>query len=158
MNRELVQLQYLTLGSLVVLTLLCGVLLIFVWLVMHFSQLLERVRATLGRVVSDEGGGGSGERLVVSERRSLAPTSDHSPLTSDHSPLTSDHSPLKAGDTAIVVSELNWMHGTGTVVTVGEILTLVNSHTTSNGLRWSARWQGHYLSFIPPESIRRHQP
>jgi hypothetical protein len=68
---------------------------------------------------------------------------------------------LRIGDTVIVIEELNWRHGagrTGTVVPVGEVLTLVNAHDTNLGLRWSARWQGRYLSSIPPESIRRHTP
>ncbi|MGN5502199.1 hypothetical protein ACLJB6_09370, partial [Campylobacter coli] len=55
----------------------------------------------------------------------------------------------------IVTRELDFSHGSGTVVPVGGFIRLINSHTTSSGIRWSGRWDGAYVSSIPPDALRK---
>lgn len=53
MNHELQHMQWVMLGVLGVLVIACGLLLLAVWLCLHLSQLLERVRATVGRFTTE---------------------------------------------------------------------------------------------------------
>lgn len=159
MTREFVHLQYLTLGSLLVLVVLCGLLLVMVRVLL---LILERSLVHDCEENPIEGVVGPADRHeqpagVDPETEAATDISREGARDYVTGAGTGGSGVLRPRDTVIVVEELNWLHGTGTVVPVGEILTLVSAHTTSCGLRWSARWQrnGQYLSSIPPESIRR---
>jgi len=67
MEREIERLQWITLGSVVVLAVLCAGLLLIVWLALNLSQLLERVRATLGRFTTEARRHGDEEQHQDSE-------------------------------------------------------------------------------------------
>lgn len=147
MERELVHLQWVILAMIVALIVLSVLVTLAGWLVVNLSQLIERVRATLGRLA------------ISHQPLAISPTPPTRELAVDDTvEYASLFRPLKPGDMVIVIEELNWSHGHGAVVPAGSRLKLVSGHTTTQGIRWSARWDGHYLSFIPPELLRLARP
>lgn len=139
MDREIARLQWITLGSIVVLILLCAGLLSVVWLCLHLTEIGNLLLTRLGRFTT--------EAPENKEVRGLTPPGS---LTSSIDAL---FRPLKAGDMVIAAEELNWIGGSGIVVPVGALLRLVACHDTQAGRRWSATWKKCHLSSIPEDML-----
>jgi hypothetical protein len=58
-----------------------------------------------------------------------------------------------AGQTVLVVHELNYSNGCGIMVPAGEQLELINCRRTNNGWRWSAWHDGVFVGPIPEDMI-----
>lgn len=136
MSHELQQLQWITLGSIVLLAGLCGLLLLVVWLALNLSQLLERVRATL---------------LRRDERREVRDESQTAPLSTPISGLALSFRP---GQVVKVIHELDWIGGSGFCVPVGALITLRESFDCFDGRRWTALWKRTHLHSVPEDMIQ----
>ena len=140
MSRELSHLQWITLGSVVVLVFLCGGLLLVVWLSMRLSQVIERLRVTLSRVVRGI------ETTAVSLSNKSRPRRPHEPL---RQPIPW-YSPRQV---VVTTEEFVIDAGLGQTVPQGSRVELIERKYTSSGGRWSALWGSVYIPYLPEELI-----
>ena len=141
---ELIHLQWITLGSIGVLVVLCGLLLLVVWLALNLSQLLERVRATLLR---------RDERREVRDESQTAPLSPPISGPALSSPVSSRFR-FRPGQVVKVIHELDWIGGSGVCVPVGALITLRESFDCFDGRRWTALWKRTHLHSVPEDMIQ----
>lgn len=135
--QELDQLHRLVLMSVVGLGLLCVLLIGLVWVTLNLSQLLERVRATLGRVTA---GAISDQRSAVSQSESVADTS-----------TVPKYRPLQ---TVVTTEEFVSDGGLGSTIPAGTQCLLLKPAMTSGGRRWSAVAIGTRIPYLVEDLFR----
>lgn len=177
MERELEALQWITLGSIGVLIVLCGLLLAFVWQSMNFIQITERLRATLGSFTTEarwhgdlEGadddrgppalsqqsvpGGESGTDPFRNGRGGISPRPVGQSTGTGSSPSVPPclrGESFRSGQIVKVIHELDWIGGSGVCVPVGALITLRESFDCSHGRRWTADWKRTHLHSVPED-------
>ena len=140
MTQELAALQWILLGSLGVLVIACGLLLLVVWLCLNLSEMLGKFTTKSQRHDGSESLSPP-VVLVVSSCRG------------------GETSPLEPGGQAEVTEDLCWVMGSGFQLLAGSRVDLLRRYgTTTGGERWTGMHEGHFFSSIPAESLKPVAP